>query len=214
MDEHVWIPAILVNKRVPWSAHGQPALLRFRCTLREADSSQSPKSESGDQFLHGGRARRSLGCFDVFWIPGRRSRLGVQLDTSKRLQPSFCHLGYLGRQRLRMKERRGCDGRGQPPQWILRVKFWDGAWSSTVLRAKSSMTFSENRERLNPLVNHVYLILSAFQWPLGDESWLIHVNPSFSNAPHVWDQPIPAPSLGAHWGRRCSINGWKEGVTE
>jgi hypothetical protein len=24
MDEHVWIPAILVNKRVPWSAHGQP----------------------------------------------------------------------------------------------------------------------------------------------------------------------------------------------
>ena len=47
------------------------------------------------------------------------------------------------------------------------------------------ITFSENRERLNPLVNHVYLILSAFQWPLGDESWLIHVNPSFSNTPHV-----------------------------
>ena len=108
----------------------------------------------------------------VFWIPGRRSLrcawVGYVLKTTAAeplLGSHLDHLGYLGRQRLRMKERRGCDGDNPSPHWILRVKFWDGAWSSTVLRAKSSMTFSEYRERLNPLVNHDYLILSAFQWP-------------------------------------------------
>lgn len=185
MDEHVWIPAILVNKRVPWSAHGQP-MVSPPCVSgarwgRRTHLRVPSRSGRGISFRTGAQLGLGpLGFLDPWetafircpWVgygapyvlktTAAELLLGSQLD----------HLGYLGRQRLRMKERRGCDGRGQlsqPPHWILRVKFWDGAWSSTVLRAKSSMTFCENRERLNPLVNHDYLwlshILSAFQWP-------------------------------------------------
>jgi len=170
MDEHVWIPAILVNKRVPWSAHGQPALLRFRCTLREADSSQSPKSEwSGDQFLHGGRAR--LGSLGFFGSLGD-GPFGVhELDmSSKRLQPSFCWdpisiiLDILGARGWGWRRGAVAMETTHLPTGFSGSNSGMGH-GHPLLRAKSSMTFSEYRERLNPLVNHDYLILSAFQWP-------------------------------------------------